>query len=318
MRSWKHKLLHLPAGREAPPMPVCDYEPDEPDVAPPKKTRSVPVPSTSGSSSVGGGSSSSRKKGKEVELENRIHHLEDMLRLAVGAGVGNLGPGELQQVASGSTPGLPHDILRPDDILFSSAPPPQPALAPLPSPPLFQHQNSSDSFLQPPVVASPVQIWGPYDSPDSAAPSISATSGSSRSLPASGMPTTFDFSSPHAREGSKMTPDSMDSPDDYLTELLWPGYVALPLALIPLIDEARSRLTSRLPCFLLLSWPPHLPHPGLMDHLAQVFLNSVPVVQGLFNPGRFLSRLSLPPTHDKFHHPAVLHAVCALAARYTA
>jgi hypothetical protein len=55
-----------------------------------------------------------------------------------------------------------------------------------------------------------------------------------------------------------------------------------------------------------------------MDHLAQVFLSSVPVVQGLFNTGRFLSRLSLPPTHDNFPHPAVLHAVCAVAARYTA
>ena len=66
------------------------------------------------------------------------------------------------------------------------------------------------------------------------------------------------------------------------------------------------------------SWPPHLPHPGLMDHLAQVFLNSVPVVHGLFHPGRFLTRLSLPPSHTDFPHPAILHAICAVSARYTA
>lgn len=55
-----------------------------------------------------------------------------------------------------------------------------------------------------------------------------------------------------------------------------------------------------------------------MDHLATVFLNSIPIVHGLLDPGRFLARLSLPPTHNRFPHPAVLHAMAAVASRYTA
>jgi hypothetical protein len=32
----------------------------------------------------------------------------------------------------------------------------------------------------------------------------------------------------------------------------------------------------------------------------------------------FRSRLSLPPSHVHFPHPALLHAICAVAARYSA
>jgi len=219
MRSWRHKMLHLPSGAAAPPMPVCDYEPDEPELAAPKKTRSAPVPGASGSS-TGSGGGSGKKKSKEGELENRIQMLEDMLKLAVGAGVSNLGTGDLQQVVNG-TPSPQQPFLRPDDILLSAPP----AMAPLPSP-SFQ-QAPSDSFLQPPFVASPVQIWS-YESPDSATQSTSAASGSSRSLPSGSMPAAYDFISPESGEGAKLTPDSMNSPDDYLTELLWPGFVCRP------------------------------------------------------------------------------------------
>ncbi|WVR08707.1 hypothetical protein IAU60_005765 [Kwoniella sp. DSM 27419] len=43
------------------------------------------------------------------------------------------------------------------------------------------------------------------------------------------------------------------------------------------------------------SWPPKLPTPAMLDHL-----------------------LALPPTHPDFPHPALLHAICAVSARFTA
>ena len=212
MRSWRHKILHLPSGLTAPPAPVCDYE-DEPEVAAPKKSRSAPLPN--GGSN---GSSSGKKKskegqlgaGREGELESRVQQLEDMLRLAVGAGISDLGSGTGPQQ-------LP---LRPDDILLAAPLPP--AVASLPSPSFQRHP--SDGFLQPPVAASPVQIWS-YESPETGAQSSSVASGSRHSQPAGPMPTVSGFTSPPSAEGSKLTPDSMESPDDYLTELLWPGYV---------------------------------------------------------------------------------------------
>ncbi|KAL7416304.1 hypothetical protein BDY24DRAFT_379179, partial [Mrakia frigida] len=74
--------------------------------------------------------------------------------------------------------------------------------------------------------------------------------------------------------------------DEYLLQLLWPG------------------------------WPPHLPSPGKLEHIVQVFFNKVPFATELLNRPRFLSRLALPPVHKDFPHPALLHAICACTARY--
>ncbi|KAL7412011.1 hypothetical protein BDY24DRAFT_394313 [Mrakia frigida] len=75
--------------------------------------------------------------------------------------------------------------------------------------------------------------------------------------------------------------------DDQILDLLWPGY------------------------------PPHLPSPGFLQHVVEVYFNAVPMSNYLLNRTRFVTRMALPPTHELFPHPAVLHSICAIAARYT-
>lgn len=65
-------------------------------------------------------------------------------------------------------------------------------------------------------------------------------------------------------------------------------------------------------------WPPHLPTPAIVDHMVNTFFNVVPSVPRLLHKQRFLARLSLPPTHPDFPHVALIHAICAVSARYTA
>lgn len=81
------------------------------------------------------------------------------------------------------------------------------------------------------------------------------------------------------------TEETSPSNDD-LQDLLWPGY------------------------------PPHLPTPGMMERCVETFFNKCPMANHLLHRGRFISRLSLPPTHETYPHPAVLHAILAVAAFY--
>lgn len=81
------------------------------------------------------------------------------------------------------------------------------------------------------------------------------------------------------------TEETSPSNDD-LQDLLWPGY------------------------------PPHLPAPGMMERCVETFFNKCPMAPHLLHRGRFISRLSLPPTHENYPHPAILHAVLAVAAFY--
>jgi hypothetical protein len=46
--------------------------------------------------------------------------------------------------------------------------------------------------------------------------------------------------------------------------------------------------------------------------------NSIPAISRLLHRPSFIARLSLPPTHPDFPHSALLHAICAVAARYSA
>lgn len=107
-------------------------------------------------------------------------------------------------------------------------------------------------------------------------------------------------------------------------------------------EEYRRDLTRRFSSVLSSpSWPPHLPSPGKLEHIVQVFFNKVPFSTELLNKARFLSRLALPPTHVNFPHPgelsfdssflksylsltpslhpilhlALLHAICCCTAR---
>jgi len=48
------------------------------------------------------------------------------------------------------------------------------------------------------------------------------------------------------------------------------------------------------------------------------FFNVVPSISRILHRQTFLARLELPPTHRNFPHTALLHAICAVTARYTA
>jgi hypothetical protein len=54
----------------------------------------------------------------------------------------------------------------------------------------------------------------------------------------------------------------------------------------------------------------------LLEHIVDVFFDKVPFAPSILNQGRLRSRLSLPPTHQNFPHPAILHAICACTARH--
>lgn len=49
-----------------------------------------------------------------------------------------------------------------------------------------------------------------------------------------------------------------------------------------------------------------------------VFFAMVPSISRLLHRQTFLQRLRLPPTHPNFPHVALLHAICAVSARYSA
>lgn len=65
-------------------------------------------------------------------------------------------------------------------------------------------------------------------------------------------------------------------------------------------------------------WPVDLPDPALMEHLIDCFFQFVPSVNRIFVYDSFKTRMTLPPSSDNFPDEAILHAICATSARYTA
>lgn len=65
-------------------------------------------------------------------------------------------------------------------------------------------------------------------------------------------------------------------------------------------------------------WPVDLPDPNLMEHLIDCFFQFVPSVNRIFVYDSFKTRMTLPPSSDNFPDEAILHAICAVSARYTA
>ncbi|WVQ70792.1 hypothetical protein IAR50_000314 [Cryptococcus sp. DSM 104548] len=65
-------------------------------------------------------------------------------------------------------------------------------------------------------------------------------------------------------------------------------------------------------------WPASLPAPSMVDHLVETFFATIPSVSRVIHRQSLLARLSLPPTHPEFPHKSLLHAICAVASRYTA
>ncbi|WWC92412.1 uncharacterized protein L201_007369 [Kwoniella dendrophila CBS 6074] len=84
------------------------------------------------------------------------------------------------------------------------------------------------------------------------------------------------------------------------------------------IDAEAGRFSGPFLDILFPGWPANLPTPSMLDHLVETFFNMVPSVPRVLHRQSFLARLALPPTHTDFPHVALLHAICASAARYTA
>ncbi|KAE8223028.1 hypothetical protein CF319_g3866 [Tilletia indica] len=60
-------------------------------------------------------------------------------------------------------------------------------------------------------------------------------------------------------------------------------------------------------------WPKDLPSPDTLHHLAEIFFAKCPL-RGMLNKGQFMAGLLLPPRHPNRPHEALLHAVLAVAA----
>ncbi|KAL7418208.1 hypothetical protein BDY24DRAFT_12994 [Mrakia frigida] len=66
------------------------------------------------------------------------------------------------------------------------------------------------------------------------------------------------------------------------------------------------------------SYPKTLPPPSLLHSLVETFFEKVPTVHKVLHKTQFLTSLhSLPPSHPGYPHPSVLHAICALASRFS-
>ncbi|OWZ54224.1 hypothetical protein C368_03363 [Cryptococcus neoformans 125.91] len=65
-------------------------------------------------------------------------------------------------------------------------------------------------------------------------------------------------------------------------------------------------------------WPSTLPMPATLEHLVDTFFSSVSSISQILNRTEFLRRLALPPSHSEFPHRALLHAICAASARFSA
>ena len=66
------------------------------------------------------------------------------------------------------------------------------------------------------------------------------------------------------------------------------------------------------------SFRPRPPDPQMIFVFRSVesFFNNVPFAPHVIHKPRFMARLRLPPKHKDFPHPALLHAICAVTARF--
>lgn len=63
-------------------------------------------------------------------------------------------------------------------------------------------------------------------------------------------------------------------------------------------------------------WPKTLPEPVVVNALVEAFFDVVPSMPRMLHKGRFMTRLSLPPTHSNFPHPSLLHSICAISSAW--
>ncbi|KAF8527976.1 hypothetical protein BU17DRAFT_81209 [Hysterangium stoloniferum] len=68
---------------------------------------------------------------------------------------------------------------------------------------------------------------------------------------------------------------------------------------------------------LFLGWNPDLPEPVILTRLVDIFFRCDPCGSRILHRPSLMTSLTLPPTHADFPHPALLHAICASASRWT-
>ncbi|KIR27824.1 hypothetical protein I309_03144 [Cryptococcus deuterogattii LA55] len=91
-----------------------------------------------------------------------------------------------------------------------------------------------------------------------------------------------------------------------------------PSVEIPPIDAEAGKMGNHILDILWPGWPPTLPSPSMLEHLVETFFTMAPSVPRILHRQSFLARLALPPSHPEFPQRALLHAICAAAARYSA
>lgn len=201
----------MPKGHVPPPPPVCDYSEPLPRQTNPKPAKKK--------------KDSAEDKEKQENLEGRIKQLEDMLKLAVGAGVaamgGRSGQQERQQQVETFPPGTSMSPRTAHAIFgmpgFSNNPATQQMVGGLDALSLLP----SNYAPAPP----PPQSWS-SNSPASAHIEQASTSSASGHYGVRDVTMDFAGVGDGGLGGANITPPaSMDSPDEYLTELLWPAYV---------------------------------------------------------------------------------------------
>ncbi|GBE78229.1 hypothetical protein BKA93DRAFT_784774 [Sparassis latifolia] len=68
---------------------------------------------------------------------------------------------------------------------------------------------------------------------------------------------------------------------------------------------------------LAAGWDPDLPHPDTLIHLIDIFFRCDPCGSRMLHRPSLLASMHLHPNDPNFPHPAVLHAICASASRWT-
>ncbi|OXG37579.1 hypothetical protein C359_04952 [Cryptococcus neoformans Bt120] len=87
---------------------------------------------------------------------------------------------------------------------------------------------------------------------------------------------------------------------------------------VPPIDAEAGKMGNNILDILWPGWPPTLASPSMLEHLVETFFTMTPSVPRVLHRQSFLARLALPPSHPEFPQRALLHAICAAAARYSA
>lgn len=83
-------------------------------------------------------------------------------------------------------------------------------------------------------------------------------------------------------------------------------------------NDATPPLTPPSPFFYEIfypGWPKSLPSPDLTTRLTEIYFSKPHICQDMINPAKFRADMLLPPTAFGFPHLALLHAMCAIAAK---